>query len=95
VSNDAYQTSGAPSDRLVGIIAGGLFLQLLGGFLAGLLWPGTDAATGDEQGNPVVAIFGLAVVSLGTLIALVGVIGFGVLVGLRVRDRERERAAES
>lgn len=59
------------------LVAAGALTQLVGGLVAGLAWD-----------NTLGVFVGLAVAVAGSMLMLVGVIGFGVLLGLRARAVE-------
>ena len=79
-----YSRETEAQDRInVCIVAGGL-LAFLGGILAGASWPRTSTS---EMGDPeTVGNYALFMVSLlmsgaGSMVLLVGLIGYGVMLG--------------
>ena len=69
----------------------GLGLQVLGGLIAGLSWPGTDVKPSGRAvgtGSAAGAWIGVTIASLGSMLMLVVLVAFGVVLGLRARAME-------
>lgn len=96
------KTKPAPtSETLSNLIGIGVILQIFGGVVAGAAWPGTETKAVEcgafadpgckptqtvDTGNAFVTWLGLGVVGLAGILVLIGAVGWGVLIALRVRD---------
>lgn len=72
--------SPGPSADPMGYIVTGSVLQILGGFLLG--------ASLDTEAAVVLVIVSAVVIGIGSIVALIGTIAMGVLVGMRARANE-------
>jgi hypothetical protein len=61
-------------------VLAGLVIAVVGLIVAGAAWPSTDMF-GDKTGSAGGAMIGLAVTWSGSMLLLVGVIGYGVKLG--------------
>jgi hypothetical protein len=81
----------SPTQLLGGLLAVGLGLQVLGFLVAALNVPHLEVTPAGliAEGDRGVLVLGLLVFGLGGAMSLVGVVGFGVLLGLRARAEDR------
>lgn len=96
------KTKPAPtSETLSNLIGIGVILQIFGGVVAAVAWPGSTTKTVNcgvfsdpgctptksvDTGSALAASVGLGVVGLAGILVLIGAVGWGVLIALRVRD---------
>ncbi|WP_183092891.1 hypothetical protein [Nocardioides stalactiti] len=70
-----------PGDSPFAYILCGLVLQAFGGAVFGAAW---------SEDETLIALVGAGIASIGGLLALVGVIGAGVALGLRMHARQSD-----
>lgn len=68
-------------DSPVGVIVGGFVVGLVGGVLV--------VAGSGEEGSELLALLGAALLGVGSIISMIGVIAAGVRLGIRHGDWER------
>ena len=80
-----------PAFRLLSSLLGiGLTLQVIGFFIAVLQVPRYDfSVMMEHRGSLAGLAVGLLVFGLGGVLSLIGVVGFGVLLGLRAHAEEK------
>lgn len=79
----------AAVERLRWLLAGGGLVYVLGFVIVLISRPHTQIQYGDpvHVGSPVGVLFGYAIGSVGFLVVLVGLVGFGVKAGIEAARR--------